>query len=87
MIFLYRTHVKRINFTPRQNMEDRMIGGKFEVANSPDFSDAITIYTIERNPKEGINTINLDNTLSRRYIRYLSSDEGNGNVSEIEFYQ
>lgn len=37
-------------YVPRTGNPERMVGGKFEGANSPDFSDARTLYTIAESP-------------------------------------
>ncbi len=64
----------------------RMIGGIFQGANKPDFSDAYTLYVVAENPGEHYNTIDLKKTNKFRYVRYLSPPDSYCNVAEIEFY-
>ena len=64
----------------------RMVGGKFEVANRSDFSDAKTIHTIETVPSACFHTVSVKHPFSYRYIRYVSPVDGFCNVSILEFY-
>jgi len=66
---------------------DRMTKGKFQGANQPDFSDAITLYTIEKNPGEYFNDIPVNSEKRFKYVRYLSPKNSFGNVAEVEFYE
>jgi hypothetical protein len=63
----------------------QMTGGKFEVANCSDFSDARTIYTIKTSGP-GYHTVSVKHTSAYRYIRYVSPVGGRCNVSILEFY-
>jgi hypothetical protein len=64
----------------------RMQNGVFEGANKSDFSDAKTLFTITTIPKRRFNTKIINDTVSYRYVRYLTPPYGNCNVAEIEFY-
>jgi hypothetical protein len=82
-----------IAFMPRYNpnspnFAERMIGGKFQIADNPSFTDAKTVYTITTAPTYNVLTTvtPTDKTTKVRYVRYLSTDAGNGNVAEIYFY-
>lgn len=88
-----RRPVSHLGYVPRYNpnstnFADRMVGGKVQVADKPDFSDAVTVATITHRPEYNKeNTIFCTDTISRgRYVRYLSTDAGNGNVAELRFY-
>ena len=74
-----------IRYFPRTSYASRMKGGYFQGANTADFSDAVTLYTITSTPS--INTIT-EVTLSQpavyRYYRYVS-ESGYCNVGEIGF--
>ena len=63
-----------------------MEGGKFEVANRSDFSDAKTINTIEKILGPYYHTISVKPLSKYRYIRYISSEGEQCSVSELEFY-
>lgn len=80
--------VSRIRYAPRTNWSDRMLGGKFQGSNTPDFSSGVTDFTtIVSQPVEGIYTsVNIGTGTAFRYVRYLSPNGGWGNVSELEFY-
>ncbi len=78
--------VARINYCPRSGFESRMVGGIFQGANQLDFSDAVTLYTIATQPASGAFTsVDIAGSATFRYIRYLSPDNGFGNVAELEF--
>jgi hypothetical protein len=64
----------------------RMKKGVFEGANKADFSDAKTLFAITNVPKKRFNTITINDTVSYRYVRYLTPRGGYCNVAEIELY-
>ncbi len=79
--------ITMINYFPRSGSESRMTGGIFQGANQANFSDAVTLFTIASQPATGVFTAaNITNTAGFRYVRYLSPDNGFGNVAELEFY-
>ena len=64
-----------------------MLGGIFQGANQADFSDAVTLFTITNQPASGVFTLATNNNASAfRYVRYLSPNDGYGNVAELQFY-
>lgn len=63
-----------------------MVGGKFQGANQPDFSDAVTLYTFTEEPNFKYTTVKVAESKSFKYVRYLASDKTNGNMAEVEFY-
>ncbi|WP_462319178.1 hypothetical protein [Marinilabilia sp.] len=65
---------------------ERMIGGRFEGANSPDFSDREILSEITERPSEHFNTLHIENNTHYRYVRYLSPPQSRGNVAEIKFF-
>jgi enterochelin esterase-like enzyme/fibronectin type 3 domain-containing protein/regulation of enolase protein 1 (concanavalin A-like superfamily) len=79
--------ITRINYCPRTGFESRMVGGFFQGANQANFSGAVTLYTVTVQPAAGVLTsVNIVNTTPFQYVRYLSPNNGFGNVSEVEFY-
>jgi fibronectin type 3 domain-containing protein len=79
--------VTMISFAPRSNIPQRMIGGVFQGANMPDFSDAVLLYTVTSAPVAGVLTFqNISSTSYYRYLRYLSPNASSGNVAEVNFY-
>ncbi len=78
--------ITHINYCPRATFESRMTGGVFQGANQADFSDAATLHTISAPPASGVFTsVNINNPSGFRYVRYLSPNNGFGNVAELEF--
>ena len=77
-----------VRYVPRTGNSARMVGGKFEGANSPDFSDARTLYTIAERPTSGtITEVVFDDAVAGfyRYVRYMGPAQGHCNVSEVSF--
>jgi beta-galactosidase len=79
--------VCKIRFAPRSGYASRMSGGAFQGANLTNFSDAVTFYTITNTPADGV-VVSLfpTNTSTFRCLRYLSPNNGWGNIAELEFY-
>ncbi|GHT65344.1 hypothetical protein AGMMS50239_24890 [Bacteroidia bacterium] len=64
----------------------RLPGGKFQAANRPDFSDAVTLYTIPGFTVQS-GEVFLDTLQTPyRYWRYYSADERHNNLAELYFY-
>lgn len=77
----------KVRYVPRVGLGSRMVGGKFQGANQPDFSDAVDLLTIATTPADGVYVSqDITDTGSYRYVRYLSPSSGYCNVAEIEFY-
>ncbi|MFB6320863.1 LamG-like jellyroll fold domain-containing protein, partial [Saccharicrinis sp. FJH54] len=72
-------------YAPRSGHEGRMVGGELRGANSPDLSDAVTLYTITDAPGFETTLVGLEMTESYRYIYYYSAD-GYCNISELEMF-
>ncbi len=79
--------ITRINYCPRSGFESRMVGGILQGANQANFSGAVALYTVTAQPAAGVFTwVNINNTSAFRYVRFLSPNNGWGNVAELEFY-
>jgi len=78
--------VTNIRYVPRQGLEGRMIGGKFQGSNSENFSTYTDLATVVAKPSSGWNCFDVSNTASFKYLRYIGPEGGVGNISEIEFY-
>jgi hypothetical protein len=79
--------LREVRFAPRSGFVSRMTGGVFQGANSADFSDAVTLFTIPEPPAAGVLTSRLfDNDMVYRYVRYMSADGGQANIAELEFW-
>lgn len=79
----------RLRFYPRAASQlglDRATGGKFQVSSTADFSsDVVTLYTIPSSPSAAWYEVGFSQ-IRRRYARFLSPNDGYGNIAEIEFY-
>lgn len=66
------------------DMRRRMLGGKFQCSDYPDFRDAVTLYTIENTDIPYL----IETNVSRpyRYWRYMSPDGSWGSISEVSFH-
>lgn len=77
----------KVRYVPRSGYAGRMVGGMFQGANQPDFSDAVTLFTISATPVDGAYASQeITDTGSYRYLRYIGPANGNCNVAELEFY-
>jgi fibronectin type 3 domain-containing protein len=76
-----------IKYCPRATFASRMVGGVLQGANDPDFTNATTLFTITAAPAYNVLTPQtVSVTTAFRYVRYLSPNNGYGNVAEVEFY-
>ena len=84
----YSAQVVYVKYAPRTGYPARMTGGKFQVANEADFSDAITIATVPEAPTEcSLTKLTAPSTTKRyRYLRYIGPDNGSCNVAEVQFF-
>jgi hypothetical protein len=79
--------IQRISYSPRPFYESRMVGGIIQGANSADFSDAVTLFTITNQPLAGLLTsTNLTNTTSYRYLRYVGPNNSYCDIAELQLY-
>lgn len=63
----------------------KLIGGRFEGASCIDFSDAVILATIDSMPW-GVTQVDVEQSESFRYVRYLSSKEYIAPLTELSFY-
>lgn len=66
------------------NMRHRIVGGKFQCSDFPDFRDAVTLYTIDEMDIPDKIEMNADRPY--RYWRYMTPDGSWGSISELSFY-
>jgi beta-galactosidase len=78
--------ISKVRYAPRSGYESRMVGGVFQGANQPDFSDGVALCTISNTPADGYAAQFPTNAAAFRYLRYLAPANGYGNVAELEFY-
>ncbi|MBB5351474.1 hypothetical protein HNR46_001711 [Haloferula luteola] len=77
-----------VRFCPRNQASDRMIGGKFQGSNTPDFtSGVVDLFTIHSAPKEGALTFQAVHEPTRfRWVRYIATEgERWCNIAELQF--
>lgn len=76
-----------IKYCPRATFASRMTGGVFQGANDPSFTSPTTLFTITATPAYSTLTPQLITvTNAFRHVRYLSPNNGYGNVAEVEFW-
>ena len=79
--------VYKVRYAPRATFGSRMTGGVFQGSNVASFSTATTLFTITTAPPDGVYTEQMiTSPAPYRYVRYLSPNNGFGNVAEVEFY-
>lgn len=66
------------------NMRRRILGGKIQCSDRPDFKDAVTLYAIEHTDIPYLIELNADRPY--RYWRYLTPDGSWGSISELSFH-
>ena len=77
----------QVSLAPRSGYPQRMTGGVFQGASLPDFSDAVTLYTVTDTPAVGVITSQeIWNGSIFRYFRYMSPNNGYCDVAEIQFW-
>ncbi len=76
--------VGQVRYFPRTGYESRMVGGQFQ--GSTDNSNWVTLYTITTAPSDVYTAVPITSgPRTFRYLRYLSPNNGECNVAEIEF--
>ncbi len=63
-----------------------MVGGRFEGANKPNFSDAVPLYTIQK-PFYDFAEQTIKTTKRFRYVRYIPKSGTSLHLAEIGFYK
>jgi len=79
--------INKIRFYPRNGYAHRMIGGKFQGSDTPDFAEVEDLYTITSMPASGWNEVTISNTTPFDFVRYLGPNGSYGNIAEMEFYE
>ncbi|GAB6012831.1 hypothetical protein [Viscerimonas tarda] len=70
----------------RADTAKRLLGGIFQGANRPDFSDSILLHKIEINCEMLPHYVKLDKPVSCKYFRYISAPKGYISMAEIGVY-
>lgn len=79
--------IKRKYYWPEKHFMDcRLKGGRFQAANKPDFSDAITLYTITGKMEPIPYNIKITNIKAYKYYRFQGQKLSYGNLAELKFY-
>jgi lysophospholipase L1-like esterase len=79
--------VKKVRYAPRSGWTQRLVNGKIQGSNSPDFAGAVDLFVITSAPTEGFyTTARFNNSQLFQFYRFLSPNQGYGNISEIEFW-
>ncbi len=81
--------VKQIKYSPRNNYQAQMVGGKFQGSNDPSFATGVVdLFTITSAPANNqLATVSVNpQGQSFRYVRYVGPANSYAQVGEIEFY-
>jgi hypothetical protein len=85
-----RTTLQLLRKYPFMGEEDffnaRMSGGRFQGANLPDFSDAVTFYKFEGLTNGNWYEVPVTDEGTYRYLRYIGPRGSHCNINELEFY-
>jgi len=65
---------------------DKMIGGRFQGANNPDFVNALDLYTYNSMTNASFCDLKIENNKTFKYLRYIGADGKNCNINELMFY-
>lgn len=64
----------------------QLVGNRFEGANRPDFSDAVTLAEIKDSVHCHMQTLSVDNPGKYRYVRYMDNRGNRAMVGELAFF-
>ena len=78
--------ISTIRYAARFGYNTRMVGGIFQGANKPDFSDAVQLGDVSTTPAEGFNSLAVSNDIAFRYVRYVSLNGQGADIAELELY-
>lgn len=77
-----------VRYCPRENAAGRMVGGKFQGSDTPDFSSGVVdLFTIKSEPSYGeLTSAEVSESTAFRYVRYIATEgERWSNVAELQF--
>jgi len=79
--------VTKISWTKTEDYELNFLLGVFEGSNEPSFIDGIPIAIIKKHGEFNvINYIDVNSPMSFKYIRYVSPNKNNTDISPIKIY-
>lgn len=66
---------------------EEMVGGRFQVANKSDFSDAVDIAEIKEKPEASYQIVTKHTKETYKYFRYIARPKSLGTIAELEVYE
>lgn len=78
--------VTKIRFVPRANQPGRMTGGRFQGCTDGPTSGCHDLATVPWSPTYDWHQLVVTDPTPYRWLRYVSPDNGYGNVAEIQYY-
>jgi hypothetical protein len=78
--------VKSIRYYPREDFNDRMLGGKFQCSPSSQTEGYVDLFTVTAVPPLEWTEVSVTAAPSCRFFRYLAPADSFCNVGEIEFW-
>lgn len=78
-------NILQVRFAPRAEFADRMLNGRIEASNDPNFASGVAVlHTITAVPVQGmLSTVNVANGNGYRYVRYTGGTQM-VNIAELE---
>lgn len=87
---------KKITLLPERKQQEAenlayipptLVGSRFQASDDPDFRQAEDLYVFTAPPAFKYTQVEVRPRKAYRYYRYLSSDQTQGNMAEVEFYE
>lgn len=78
--------VTSVTFTGRAGYSARLVGGRFQGANTANFTGAVDLAPALTTASDAAATVTCTNTGTFRYLRFLSSTAETCNMAELAFY-
>lgn len=78
--------VRAVRYHPREDYNDRMVGGKFQCSPSSQSSGYVDLFTVTSVPPLAWTKVSVTAAPACRYFRYLAPADSFSNVGEIEFW-
>jgi hypothetical protein len=66
--------------------QERIIGGRFQAADNPDFKNAVTLHSFNRRTDMRWHTIDFPVAQKYRYFRYISRPDEYCNMAELQLF-
>lgn len=79
---LYRKHTYIFYYNPN----NKMIGGRFQGSNNPDFVNAVNLFTFNSETNASYCNLKINEKRTFKFLRYIGADGTHSNINELMFY-